>query len=151
MLDTAAIRRRRASVLSPDAMNWTNIESFYPIPSARTAPRFTSFLRGANGEMWLRVFTEDVSAPASYVVVNRGGAPIGRVTMPRRMVPLDVGSADVVGVLTDDDGLEHVVRYALAGILVRRCGPALAPTDSYTELLEAERPGSVTGPKHCHS
>lgn len=112
LLDTAAIRRRRASVLS-DAMNWTSVESFYPIPTARTAPRFTSFVRGTNGEMWVRLFTEDLSAPASYVIVDRGGAAVGRVTMPRRMIPLEIGASDVLGVLTDDDGLEHVVRYTI--------------------------------------
>jgi hypothetical protein len=33
--------------------------------------------------------------------------------MPRRLIPTEVGSADLIGVLTDEEGLEHVVRYSL--------------------------------------
>jgi hypothetical protein len=63
--------------------------------------------------MWIELFREDPSAPRAYVIVDRQGKPIGRTTMPRRMIPMEVGSADLMGVLTDEDGLEHVVRYSL--------------------------------------
>ena len=76
-------------------------------------PKFARFLGGVNGEMWIEAFREDPSAPRSYVIVDRAGSPIGRVTMPRRMIPVEIGSEDVLGVLTDDDGLEHIVRYTL--------------------------------------
>ncbi len=111
-LDTAAIRRQRASVLS-DAMNWDNPESLVPLPITGKAPRFTRFIAGTNGEMWIEVFDENKVAMKSYVVVNRSGKAIGRVVMPRRMVPFLIGPMDVMGVATDDDGLEHVVRYSL--------------------------------------
>lgn len=114
-LDTATIRRRRASVLS-DAMNWNDPESFYPPPVSGRAPRFTRFIAGTNGEMWIELFSEDRSAPKRYIVVDRMGNPIGRVTMPRGMRPLEIGSGDVMGVATDDDGLEHVVRFSVRRI-----------------------------------
>jgi hypothetical protein len=112
LLDTVAIRRRRAAGLS-DAMNWNNRETYYPFPASPKAPRFRSFVAGTSGEMWIELFREDQGAPKTYIVVDRSGKPIGRVTVPRRMVPFDIGSTDVIGVSTDDDGLEHVVRYPL--------------------------------------
>jgi hypothetical protein len=114
-IDTAFIRRDRAGLLS-DAMNWndrTRTELFHPVPPARMAPRFARFLPGVNGEMWIQLYHEDRSAPASFIVVDRTGAPIGRLTMPRSVRPFDIGADEVLGVRTDEDGLEHVVRYSL--------------------------------------
>jgi hypothetical protein len=114
-LDTVMIRRGRMSQIN-DAMNWNDrarVDASYPLPFPRNAPRFARFLPGLNGELWIELFREDPSASRSYVIVNRDGKPIGRATMPRRMIPMEVGSADLIGVLTDEDGLEHVVRYSL--------------------------------------
>jgi hypothetical protein len=114
-LDTAAIRHVRASLLS-DAMNWNDrgrIDAAYSLPLPRTAPRFAEFLPGINGEMWIASFREDPSVRRSYVVVDRTGMAIGRVTLPPRAVLMEIGSTDVTGVLTDSDGVEHVVRYSL--------------------------------------
>ena len=114
-LDTAAIRRRRAALLS--AVNWddrSRSELWHPVPAGkRTAPRFSRFVPGMDGEMWIEQFREDPSFARSYVVVDRAGTPIGRVTMPDRTVPLSIGATDVLGVFTDSEGLEHVVRHAL--------------------------------------
>ena len=114
-LDTAAIRRISAALLS-DAVDWNDrarLDATYSLPLPRNAPRFTRFVPGANGEMWIGVFREDPSAARSYVVVDRSGTPIGRVNMPRHVVPLEIGVSEVLGVQVDGDGLEHVVRYAL--------------------------------------
>ena len=114
-LDTTAIRRIRTSLLS-DAMNWTDrsrVEAFYSVPFPRRAPRFRRLLSGANGEMWIELFREDTAAPLSYIVMNRAGATVGRLTLPPRVTPLAVGPDEILGVRTDADGLEHVVRYAL--------------------------------------
>jgi hypothetical protein len=114
-LDTTIIRRIRTSGVN-DAMNWNDrarIDASYSLPFPRNAPRFARFLPGVNGEMWIELFREDPSAPRSYVIVDRQGKPIGRATMPIRMIPLEVGLADLIGVLTDAEGLEHVVRYSL--------------------------------------
>jgi hypothetical protein len=114
-LDTTIIRRLRTSGVN-DAMNWNDrarVDASYSLPFPRNAPRFARFLPGVNGEMWIELFREDPSTPRSYVIVDRQGKPIGRTTMPRRMIPMEVGSTDLIGVLTDEDGLEHVVRYSL--------------------------------------
>jgi hypothetical protein len=114
-LDTMAVKRVRTGLLS-DAMDWNDrarIDATYSLPLPRTAPRFARFLPGVNGEMWIGVFREDPAAPRSYVVVDRGGAAVGRVNLPPHMVPLEIGVGDVLGVQIDDEGLEHVVRYTL--------------------------------------
>jgi hypothetical protein len=114
-LDTALIKRVRSSLLS-DAVNWSDrarIDAVYSLPFPRNAPRFGRFVAGANGEMWIEVFREDPAAPQQYVVVDRVGTAIGRATMPLRFRLLEVGSTDILGVATDDDGLEHIARYSL--------------------------------------
>lgn len=114
-LDTALVKRVRSSLLS-DAMNWTDrarIDAAYALPFPRSAPRFRAFIPGVNGEMWIEVFREDPAAQRSYFIVDRGGTPIGRATMPARFRLLEIGASDVMGVATDDDGLEHVARYKL--------------------------------------
>jgi hypothetical protein len=114
-LDTAAIRRLRVSLQS-DAMNRSDrmrIDASYSLPLPSKAPRFARFVPGQNGEMWIELFRENPSAARSYVIVDRAGAPIGRLTMPPRLVPLEIGANDVMAVFTDNEGLEHVVRYAL--------------------------------------
>jgi hypothetical protein len=113
-LDTAAVRRMRSASMS-DAMNWydrTQVDASYSGPLPQNAPRFGHFVPGTNGEMWVELFRENPSAPRTYVVLDRSGAAIGRAMMPRRMVPLEIGPSDLMGVLTDDEGLEHVVRYS---------------------------------------
>jgi hypothetical protein len=111
LLDTVAIRRYRLSDLDwQESMRRSNLLS---LPLPEKAPRFAGFVAGANGEMWIELFREDPTAPRSYVIVNEMGRPIGRATMPARMIPLEIGSADVMGVRTDEEGLEHVVRYSL--------------------------------------
>jgi hypothetical protein len=114
-LDTAAIRRVRASLLS-DAMNWNDrarVDGFYSLPFPRNAPRFSRFVPGANGEMWIEVFREDPASARGHVVVDRSGSTLARVVTPPRFTLLEVGASEVMGILVDDDGLEHVVRYAL--------------------------------------
>ena len=114
-LDTAAIGRLRQSLLM-DAMNWSDrarIEAFYAMPFPRNAPRFTRFLPGINGEMWIEQFREDPAAPRMYAVVDRNGLAIGQVRVPARVLLLEVGVADVMAVRTAEDGVQHVVRYSL--------------------------------------
>lgn len=114
-LDTALIRRLRMSQLS-DAMNWNDrarIDATYSIPFPRMAPRFTRFVPGVRGEMWIERFREDPSTQRGYVVVDASGAAIGQAEMPPRFALLEVGADYVLGVRTDEDGLERIQRYAL--------------------------------------
>jgi hypothetical protein len=88
-------------------------EGLYAAPRPRQAPLFTQFLPGTGGEMWVRVFDEDPAAPSTFVVLNQSGKAIGRIVLPDGFTPQDVGVDYLLGVHRDDDGVEHVVEYAL--------------------------------------
>jgi hypothetical protein len=114
-LDTLAIRRQRMSMLN-DAMNWNDrarIDASYSIPLPGMAPRFTRFLPGPGGEMWVELYAEDRAAARTFLVLDRGGRAIGRVAIPSQVQAFEMGSDYVLGVRRDADGLERVVRHAL--------------------------------------
>lgn len=114
-VDSTTLRLQRERLLS-DAMNWNDrarVDVFYTIPLPATAPRFTRFLPGTNGEMWLGLYQESLDAPGAYLVVDRAGRPLGRVVMPRGVTPYEVGPSSILAVRRDADGLEHVVEYSL--------------------------------------
>lgn len=114
-LDTIAIRRVRNAGLN-DAMNWNDrsrLDATFSLPLPRNAPRFARFVPGVNGEMWIELFREDPSSSRTYVVVDRRGIATGRVSLPPGLRPMEIGATDLMGVRTDDEGLEHVVRYSL--------------------------------------
>jgi hypothetical protein len=74
----------------------------------------------ANGESQeLRLFSvrgEYLRYPAAsptYLVIDRGGRAAARVNLPRGFAVHHIGSDFVIGVRRDDDGVEHVARYAL--------------------------------------
>ena len=63
--------------------------------------------------MWVRLFEEDPAEPTQFVVLNEAGRAVGRVTLPRGFTAQDIGDEYVLGVHRDEDGVEHVVEYAL--------------------------------------
>jgi hypothetical protein len=88
-------------------------EGLYAAPRPGQAPLFTEFLPGTGGEMWVRLFDEDPATPSTFVVLNQSGKAIGRIVLPMGFTPQDVGADYLLGVHRDDDGVEHVVEYAL--------------------------------------
>lgn len=74
-----------------------------------TAPRFSRFLPGYDGEMWVELFREDPLAPPRFVVLNSSGQVLAQVTLPMAMRVDDVGRDYVLGVAQDGDGVEEVV------------------------------------------
>ena len=48
-----------------------------------------------------------------WVVLSALGAPIARVRMPERFVPNDIGDDYLLGIATDEDGVQFVRMYAL--------------------------------------
>jgi hypothetical protein len=48
-----------------------------------------------------------------WVVLSTGGAPIARVRTPARFVPNDIGEDYLLGIATDEDGVQFVQMYAL--------------------------------------
>lgn len=85
----------------------------YAAPRPRQVPRFTELVPGPRGEMWVRLFEEDPAEPTQFVVLNEAGRAVGRVALPRGFTAQDIGDEYVLGVHRDEDGVEHVVEYAL--------------------------------------
>jgi hypothetical protein len=114
-LDVDRIRRLRSRLLD-DAMNWNDrarVDAGYSLPLPAIAPRFARFLPGTGGEMWIELFAEDPAAPRQYLVVDRAGRAIGRVSLPPATTPFEIGPNYVLGVRTDAEGLEHIVQHAM--------------------------------------
>lgn len=64
--------------------------------------------------LWFLEFNLDLSAPERYHVVRDDGMPLGVVIAPPRFRLREVGPDWVLGVRSDADGVEQVVRYGLA-------------------------------------
>jgi hypothetical protein len=79
----------------------------------KTAPRFTSFVPGVDGEMWVGLFAENPAAPVRYVMFDRSGKPTAQAVVPGGVTPFEFGRDYVLGSVTDADGVESVVMYAL--------------------------------------
>lgn len=80
-------------------------------------PAFLPMLRQAwadgDDTLWLLEFNLDLSAPERYHVVRADGTPLGLVSAPPRFRLRQVGPDWVLGVRSDNDGVEQVVRYGL--------------------------------------
>ena len=114
-LDTLLLRRQRATVLN-DAMNWNDrarLDASYAVPLPRFAPRFTRFVPGPNGEMWVELFRESPDAERVYVVYDTAGKARASVTMPRGTTLFEAGQDYLLAVRRDQEGLEHVMQYRL--------------------------------------
>lgn len=78
-----------------------------------TAPRFTRFAPGLDGELWVETFQEDPAAGRDMIVLSRTGQPLAQVTIPANVAVHEAGRTYVTGVETDADGIEHVVVFSL--------------------------------------
>jgi hypothetical protein len=80
----------------------------------RTAPHFTNFTPGVDGEMWIALFDEDPSAPTRFLVLDRSGKPRARAVLSPNVTATEIGRDYVLGRQTDRDGIESVIRFRLA-------------------------------------
>ena len=79
----------------------------------RQLPVFQSIQPGHAGEVWVHEFTSPRTAPSRYIVINAAGIPVAQVNVPAGVRLSDLGRDFVVGVHTDDDGVETVRVYRL--------------------------------------
>lgn len=114
-LNAELIRRLRGTLPgeATNRIDRARMEGLYSAPLPRQAPMFSALLPGTNGEMWIRLYEEDPSRPASYVIVTAAGKALGRITLPPGLSPFDVGTDYVLGVQKDEEGLEHIVQHRL--------------------------------------
>ncbi len=76
-------------------------------------PRFTRMTTGLDGEMWVECFSEIQNAPHCAVVLDRTGREIGRVMIPADFTLQAVDRDRVIGVSTNEEGVERVAVYSL--------------------------------------
>lgn len=114
--DRAAIARRREAAMDAAAreVDTARAEALYdPDLLPATMPLVSSAVAGPDGEVWLRLFELDATAPQRYLVVNKAGIEIAQVVVPNGLQVEHVGHDFVLGIVRDELGVESVVEYAL--------------------------------------
>jgi hypothetical protein len=112
--DDAALREAREAALArvedPDRTGWrASIEAMYSAElRPPTAPRFTGFTAGPDGEVWVRLYSELPDAAQQAVVLDRNGKDIARATIPAGLRLSAVSRDRIVGVRRDADGVEQI-------------------------------------------
>jgi len=114
---TAALERAKRSALTsastPDlTARYENLYDRSRRP--RTAPVFTRFIAGTDGQMGVELFEEEgPRVPRSIAILDRDGEVVARLTIPANVVVHEIGTDYVLGIQTDDDGVERVVQFRL--------------------------------------
>jgi len=117
--DDAALERARDGALArleePDRFGGHAMIEGLHAPGLRpeTAPRFSGFTCGPDGEMWVRLFSEERDAAHQVIVLDRDGNLTARVTVPSGLGLSAVGRDRIAGVRRDDDGVQRVEIYRL--------------------------------------
>jgi len=73
-----------------------------------TAPRFSAFTAGPDGEMWVRLYSEEAEVAHRAAVLDRDGSLIASATIPAGLGLSAVGRDRVAGVRRDADGVQRV-------------------------------------------
>jgi hypothetical protein len=84
-----------------------------PVVYATYLPQVTQLAVDSEGRAWLRRWTRHGSQTAEWIVLERFGAPIARITMPAALQPNDIGTDFVLGILPDSDGVQSVYQYRI--------------------------------------
>lgn len=76
------------------------------------APAFKRVVPGPDGELWIEKFWLDETAPREFAVISRSGKLVTRVMAPAVRFT-EFGRDYAIGVATDRDGVQTVVRFAV--------------------------------------
>lgn len=76
-------------------------------------PEFADFAGDEAGWLWVRDYIGPWESETSWVVIDPRGIPRCRERLDARVRPLDIGERALIGLTTDPDGRELVVRYRL--------------------------------------
>jgi hypothetical protein len=76
-------------------------------------PQVTRLVVDSEGRAWLRRWTRYDSRMAEWIVLAPFGAPIARITMPAALLPNDIGTDYVLGILPDEDGVQSIFKYRI--------------------------------------
>jgi hypothetical protein len=79
-----------------------------------TQPYFRELREGPDGEVWVERFRVDRFASAEFLVIGADRKPRARLVLPPGLRPLEVGRDYILGIVTDEDGVENVVMHRYA-------------------------------------
>ena len=120
---TAADRRdeerRRNDVMVRNPR--VRVESGQAPPAYATyLPQVTRLTVDSEGRAWLRRYSTYDARTAEWIVLERFGDPIARITMPAAFQPNDIGVDYVLGILPDADGVQSIHKYGILRSGARR-------------------------------
>lgn len=106
-------RYRGLEFSRPDSLIRQGLEkSQMPMPSGK--PAYTKFLVDDGGNLWVKRFAIDDSAPEGWGVFAADGRFLGHLTMPDQFHLMDVADSLVAGVSVGELGVERVEVHHLA-------------------------------------
>jgi len=79
------------------------------MPVPERLPAFDRLAVDRLGYIWVELYPEIPGSTSRWVVFGPDGEVAGQIELPRRFEPLEIGSDYMVGVLTDELDVEHVV------------------------------------------
>jgi len=112
--DEAALERAHAAALAgleePDRFGGrAMVDGLYSEKlRPTTAPRFSAFTAGPDGEMWVRLYSEEAEVAHRAAVLDREGNMIASATIPAGLGLSAVGRDRVAGVRRDADGVQQI-------------------------------------------
>ena len=110
--DMAAWRERLlADVPEPAQPQFESL--LYQFPSPSHVPVYNRLLVGATGSVWLERYGVPFGASGRWDVYDGGGGFLGTVEVPPEFTVLEVTEDELLGVWTDDSGVESVRIYEL--------------------------------------
>lgn len=98
-VDDAAARQRMAEVLTS-------------MPSPEFRPAYSALMTDAEGNLWMRE-TVLPGEPNGWTIFDPDARMLGTIELPGDFQPLRIGDDFVIGVVTDDLGVERVRLYRL--------------------------------------
>ncbi len=89
-------------------------EQFEDAPYPDAFPYYSGIRTDTEGNLWVQAGTQRHQRDVyRYTVFDTTGQELGRVTMPERFTPMQIGGSFVLGVWRDDDDVEYVRLYRL--------------------------------------
>lgn len=114
--DGAELERARvaAAARAQGEPQRAGVEAVYD-PALRPAamPLLDALVPGPDGEIWARRFALDGATLREFLVVNRQGQILARVSVPVDITVHQVGQDFLIGVRRDADGVESVVEFGV--------------------------------------
>ena len=111
MLEAAS--RERTKGVASEEERARRERSLREAPHGSTVPFYERILGDDEGNLWVEEFTVPGEPPAGWTVFGTEGRLLGTVDLPEEFRPLHIGSDFVLGVATDDLGVERVRMYGL--------------------------------------